>query len=279
MVGQAVGRDAERLRAEPGDADGQQHPADDRVLWPGLDADAVGPPPRRAVAAQDRPRHAHHEHRARGVAHRRVGPVHVAVQELGSVGKLVVDLQGGGHPEKDQEAEVDERVHHPGARLAQQGAHIDTGPEVGHAVFGVVRGGATVVGPAPLPVLGPVGEQDRPADQQNGNDRVEGGLHRRRNVAEHLAGNGAVAVEPGDAGHDARGRGEGRQHDTGGDAQMMGLDPGPHSTRDITRRGAPKGSKAPDAPGWRCWPDSPTRTTADWRFSDVLAARWLRDGR
>ena len=204
VVGQAVGRNAERLGAEAGHADGQQDAADDRVLGPGLDADAVGPPRRRAEAAHDGPHHPDHEHRPGGVAHRGVGPVDVSVQEFEPVGELMVDLQGGGHAQQNQEAEVDEGVHHPGARLSQQGAHVDAGSEVGHAVLGVVHRGAAVVGPAPLPVLDPVGEQDGPVHQQHGDDRVEGDLQRRGNVAEYLAGDRAVVVEAGDARHDAR---------------------------------------------------------------------------
>ena len=100
MVGEAVGGDPERLRAEAGHADGRQDPADDRVLGAGLGADAVGPPGGRSEAAQDGPQDPDDEHRPGGVAHRRVGPVDVAVQELEPVGELMVDLEGGGHAEQ-----------------------------------------------------------------------------------------------------------------------------------------------------------------------------------
>ena len=180
-----------------------------------------------------------HKHRPGGVAHRGVGPVNVAVQELEPVGELMVDLQGGGHSQQHQEAEVDERVHHPGCGLPQQGAHVDAGSEVGHAVLGVVHRRAAVVGPAPLPVLHPVGEQDRPVHQQHGDDRVEGDLQRGGNVAEHLAGDRAVVVEAGDAGHDARQGGEQRDGHAEGDDDVMGPDPGPHDGATLLAEPAP----------------------------------------
>ena len=92
-----------------------------------LDADAVGP---LDVAAQDGPHDADEEHAAGHVAHQRVGPVHVAVQELGALGQLVVDLEHRGDGEQHQEAEVDQRVHDAGGRVAQQRLHVDAGAEV-----------------------------------------------------------------------------------------------------------------------------------------------------
>ena len=56
-------------------------------------------------------------------------------RNFSALGQLVVDLEHGGDAEQDEEAEVDQRVHEPGGRVAQQRLHVDAGAEVG-------RGGA-----------------------------------------------------------------------------------------------------------------------------------------
>ena len=194
--GRVLQGDTECLGAEAGDSDGQEDDQHRGVLGPGLDADAVGPEPAGAVAPQHRPRHAHQIEHAGDVAHRGVGPVHVAVQELHPLGNLVVDLQHRGHGHEDQEREVDQGVHDAGRWLAQQGLHVDPGSEVAESTLGVGRLGGTVVGDTPLPVLDAVREQDGPVDDEQRDDRVEGQLQWPRDVGEDLAGDRRIVVEP-----------------------------------------------------------------------------------
>ena len=164
--------DAPHLGAEAGDGDGEERAEDEGVLGLGLDADAVGP---LHVAADDRPQHADEEHEPGAVADGRVALVHVAVQELGRLRQLVVDLEHRGDGEQDQEREVDEAVHDPGGGIAQQRLHVDAGPEVLEAAADVLGGGRAVVGRAPLPVAHPLAEQHRPVE-----DRGPGAPCRRR---------------------------------------------------------------------------------------------------
>ena len=64
------------------------------------------------------------------VADEGVAPVDVAVEELQRLGQLVVDLEDRRDAEQHEEREVDEAVHDPGGGIAQQGLHVDAGPEV-----------------------------------------------------------------------------------------------------------------------------------------------------
>ena len=110
------------------------------------------------------------------------------MQELHSLRDLVVDLQDRGYRHQDQEREVDEGVHDTGGGIAQQGLHVDAGPEVAEPSLDVGRLGRAVVGGAPLPVLDPVREQDGSVDDQEWDDRVESQLQRAWDVSEHLTG-------------------------------------------------------------------------------------------
>ena len=89
-LGPALQRDAPHLGAEAGDGDGEDRAEDQRVLGLGLDADPVGP---LHVAADDRPHHTDEEHEPGGVADGGVALVDVAVEELGRLRELVVDLR------------------------------------------------------------------------------------------------------------------------------------------------------------------------------------------
>ena len=183
----ALRRDPERLGEESGDCDHEEHAEDHRVFGPGLDTDAVGAPLLGAVSAHDRPDDSDQEDEPGAVAHRCVGPVDVAVKKLCALGELVVDLEDRGDTEQYQEAEVDHRVHDPGARLAQQCLHVDPGPEVGQTAGRVLRCGPSVFGTTAFPVLDPVGEHHRPVNQQHRYQCVEGELQHARDVDEHLA--------------------------------------------------------------------------------------------
>ena len=169
------------------------------MLGLGLDADAV-----RAldVSADDRPDDADEEHDSGGVADRREAPVHVAVQELRRLGHLVVDLRDRGDREEDQEGEVDEAVHDPGGRIAQQGLHVDAGPEVLEAAADVLGGGPAVVRGAALPVAHPLAEQHRPVEGEDREDGVEDQLPHARDVAEDLSLHLGVVVPLGRGGRD-----------------------------------------------------------------------------
>jgi hypothetical protein len=63
----------------------------------------------------------------------RVRHVDVAVQELPSLGDLVVDFENRGDGEQHKEREVDERMHDAGGGIAQQGLHVDAGAEIAEA--------------------------------------------------------------------------------------------------------------------------------------------------
>ena len=157
--------DAHRLGDEAGQADRQQHAEDQGVLGAGLDADAVRP---LHVAAGDGDQQAADERHAGEVTDEGVGLVRAAVQELEALRQLVVDLEHGGDAEQHEEAEVDQRVHEPGGRVAQQRAHVHAGAEVAEAALGVGGGGAPGRGgPATLPVLHPVGEAERPPHEHD----------------------------------------------------------------------------------------------------------------
>ena len=168
-----------------------------------LDADPVGPEAPGAVAAEQRPHHADQVEHPGYVAHGRVGPVDVTVQELDRFRDLVVDLEHRGNGHQDQEGEVDEGVHDAGSGFAQQRLHGRARPEVTEAPPGVAGVGGAVVRGAPLPVLDPLGEQHRSVDDQHRDDRVEGQLQRPGHVYEHLAGDRRVVVESVDQRGDA----------------------------------------------------------------------------
>src|SRR5207244_6166259 len=108
-------RDTNRLGGEAGEAQHEEHAEDERVLWSGLDADAVGP---LDVAANERPHDAGDEQDTDRVTEGGVAAVDVAVQELPRRWHLVIDLAGGGDREQAEEAEVDERVHDARRRVA-----------------------------------------------------------------------------------------------------------------------------------------------------------------
>ena len=106
-------------------------PRPQQVVALGLDADAVRP---LDVAPDERPRHADQQTEAGHVADQRVALVGRAVQELRALGQQVVDLEDGGDGQQDEEAEVDQRVHEPGGRIAQQGLHVHAGADSRRAV-------------------------------------------------------------------------------------------------------------------------------------------------
>jgi hypothetical protein len=177
------------------------------VLRLGLDPDAV-----RAldVAAADGPRDAGQEHEAGGVAHERERLVGGAVQELEALGDLVVDLEGRGHGEEDEEAEVDEGVHEAGRGVPQQRLHVDAGAVVLQVAADVAARRRPAVGRAPFPVLHAEGEEVRDVDEQHRDHRVERDDQRARHAAEHLAGDGTDVVparphreDPGEQGEQA----------------------------------------------------------------------------
>ena len=213
--------DAEAFGKEAGDAEHEERGEDERMLGLRLDADAV-----RAlhVAAHDGPHDADEEDETGEIADERIGHVHTAVQELEVFGQLVVDLEHGGDTEQHEEAEVDHRVHQAGGRVAQQGAHVHTGAEVGEATLHVLRRGAAAVGGAALPVLHPVGEGERAPHQQHRDDRVEGHLQRAGDAVEHLTSDVAGAVPLGELRHDARDEREHAHEASDGDDELMGLD-------------------------------------------------------
>ena len=121
---------------KPDTAEHEERAEDHRVLGLRLDADPVRP---LHVATHDRPHDADEERDAGGVADGGVGAVHVAVEELRVLGQLVVDLEHRRDGEQDDEREVDEAVHEPGGGIAQQGLHVDAGPEVAEPPLGVPR--------------------------------------------------------------------------------------------------------------------------------------------
>ena len=73
------------------------------------------------------------------VADEAVGLVHAAVRNFSVLGQLVVDLEDRRDAEQHEEAEVDQRVHDAGGRIAQQRLHVDAGAEVVQALLGVLR--------------------------------------------------------------------------------------------------------------------------------------------
>ena len=112
---------------QAGDSDDEEGAEDGAILGPGLGPDAVGP---HHVAAHDGPGDADQEEQAGGVTDELVALVHLAVEELGAVGELVVDLEDRRHREEDEEREVDQRVHDPRGGVPEQGLHVQAGSEV-----------------------------------------------------------------------------------------------------------------------------------------------------
>ena len=202
------------------------------MLGLGLDADAVGP---LDVPAEDRPHDADEEQRAGHVAHQRVAVVDVAVQELGALGELVVDLEHRRDGEQDDEVEVDQRVHDAGRGVAQQRLHVDAGAEVLEPPGDVLLRRGPVVGLAPLPVLDPLGEQHgaRTRSGSAGPCRTtafhaDGMLPKTsRWTAESSCHCRAVAAMPDDDGHDG-------EADADAEGDLRGLD----ATARRRRRGA-----------------------------------------
>ena len=182
--GRALLRDPHHLGGVARQADEQEHPEDHGVLGLGLDPDAVRP---LDVAPADGPEHAGEEDQPGGVGDERERLVGLAVEELERLGRLVVDLERGGDGEQDEEAEVDQRVHQPRGRVAEEGLHVDAAPVVGEAPRRVVERGASAVGRALLPVPHPEREQVGDVDEQDGRDDVEGHDERVRHEAEDLS--------------------------------------------------------------------------------------------
>ena len=81
-----------------------------------------------------------------------------------------------------------------GGGIAQQGLHVDAGPEVLQAAADVLRGGRPLVGRAPLPVAHPLAEEHRAVEDQHREHRVEDQLPDARDVPEDLALHVAVVV-------------------------------------------------------------------------------------
>ena len=183
----------------------EEHAEDQRVLGLGLDADAVRP---LDVAADDRPDDADEERERRRRRRRTSSPG--TTRRAGtsrSSGSWWLISSDRGDGEQDQEAEVDQRVHDAGGRVAQQRLHVDAGAEVLEAPLDVLGGGGPVVGRAPLPVLHPLGEQHRAVDDEHRDDRVEGELQRARDAAEDLALDRRVVVPLRQSGRMTRRRG------------------------------------------------------------------------
>ena len=153
VFGQALESNAIGLCAVAGDRDREERSQDHRVLWFGLDANAVGPQGARAVAAQNRPHDRDCEHEAGCVTNERIRPVHVAFEELESGWNLMIDLEHCRYAEQHHKAEVHHRVHDSRARLAQQRLHVDASAKILEPLLCVLGGGRAVVGLAALPVL------------------------------------------------------------------------------------------------------------------------------
>ena len=179
-----------------------------------------------------------------------VAAVHVAVEELQALGDLVVGLEHQGHREQDQEREVDEAVHQPGGGVAQQGLHVDAGPEVAQAALHVLRGGGAVVRRPPLPVPHPLAEEDRPVEDQDREDHVEDQLPRARDVPEdHALDVAVLVVELEDRGGHARPDGDQGEEDTDADRDLVRLQSGLHGA-DRTRPLFSPGSSPSSGSAW-----------------------------
>ncbi len=186
-----------------------------------LDPDAV-----RAlhVAAQDRPHDAAEEHEPGRVADEGVRAVDVALQELEILGHLVIDLEHRGDGEKDEEPEVDHRVHEARGGIAQEGLHVGAGAEVLEALGGVLGGRAPLRRCAALPVLHPVGEHEAAPDDHHRDHGVERELQRTRNVDEHLAVHFVVVLPLRDLRQHAGHEREETDSDPEGDGDLVRFD-------------------------------------------------------
>ena len=109
------------------------------------------------------------------------------MQELGALRHLVVDLEHGRHGEQCEKPEVDHRVHQSGRGVAQQGAHVNAGTEVGQASLDVLGRGRPALGCATFPVANAIGEHDGAPHQHHRDHGVERDLQRAGNATEHFA--------------------------------------------------------------------------------------------
>ena len=164
---------------EAREANREENAKDEGVLGLGLDPDPIWT---LYVTAHDRPDDAANEHQSSKIPEHRIGHVHPAMEELGAGGELVVNLEHGGHTEQGNEAEVDHAVHQARRAIAQQGAHVDPGPEIAKAAFDVLGSGAATVRPATLPVLHPIGKGKCSPHDKGGNHGVKGDLEGARNA-------------------------------------------------------------------------------------------------
>ena len=119
----------------------------------------------------------------------------------------------------------------PAAGTIDGDGKFTAGPEVGQPPRGVGPGRAPVVGPSPLPVLDPAGEQGGAVDDQDGHDGVEGRLQGAGDVPEHRPGDRAGVAEAGEAGGDARCGGEDGHRDPPAQDELVGLRSGSHRGR------------------------------------------------
>src|SRR5690606_25641682 len=113
----------------------------------------------------------------------RVALIEPAVEELEAGGKEMVDLEGDGAGEQDEEAVVDHGVHQPGTAVAHQRLHPQAGVEALDPLQPATR---ATFGLAALPAAGPEAEEMDRQPQPGGHPDVEEGDERRGDVAEHL---------------------------------------------------------------------------------------------
>ena len=172
---------------------------------------------RRATAAAD-------ERQTGEVADERVTLIGAAVQELELLWQLVVDLEGGGDGEQHEEAEVDQRVHQTGSRIAQQRAHVDAGAEVAGAALDVLGRGLRVGAGRPRSQFF-IRSAKRNAHASSTGMTVNASFQRCRDAAEHDTVHGVLVVPVGDQRDDAAGGCEHRHPDADGDGDVMRLEP------------------------------------------------------
>ena len=187
-VGAPDQRDARRLHKETGDSNQPQREQNEGVLGLGLGAK---PPRPLHVAAQRGPQQPGDEHQPEQIQHERVALIDRAFEELEVGGQQVVDLQGDGPQEEDDEPDVDGPMHEACGPVPHERAHGEALAQRVDALLG--ESAATLPG-SPFPVLGPFRKQIEHQTGEAGYTDVEQGNEAGGDVSKDLAADLGVGL-------------------------------------------------------------------------------------
>ena len=173
------------------------------------------------VATNNCPDHTGREHETSSVTNKDVALVHGAVEELHRLWQLVIKFECSSNTQQDEEAEVDERVHHSCSTITKEGAHVHTCAVVSETTLCILRSCLTTIRCTALPVTHAICEAEGAPDQHDGKNCVEGSLDRTRDSFKNFAGLRRLVVPLCELGDDSRHHGERTHSDAQGNRQLV----------------------------------------------------------